>query len=119
MGDGRPCRSRHASKIGRITASPNQIDYLAAELRGTRAMGFQPWDIFRSSVWGVHEIGTASLRLYLMGLNLSNRQNGLAAQTPEAMLQGEGEADKAHVVAGHEGRLDRDGRTGAAGSLPQ
>src|SRR4051812_43974753 len=64
------------------------------------------------------------LRLYLMGLNLSNRQiaqeldlcvsdvqamtealrQGLAAKLPPVVLRGEVEIDEAHVVAGHKGR---------------
>src|SRR3954467_8352489 len=64
------------------------------------------------------------LCLYLMGLNLSNRQiaqelglsqpdvqlmteqlrHGLAARLPAATLEGEVEIDEVHVVAGHEGR---------------
>src|SRR3954462_7138452 len=63
------------------------------------------------------------LCLYVMGLNLSNQQiakelglndvdvqerashlrEGLVAKVPEAMLDGEVEADEAYVVAGHKG----------------
>jgi transposase-like protein len=64
------------------------------------------------------------LRLYFMGLNLSNRQiareldlsqpdvqlmteqlrRGLAAQIPAARLEGEVEIDQGYVVAGHKGQ---------------
>src|SRR5215210_8413419 len=64
------------------------------------------------------------LCLYLMGLNLSNRQiarelglspsdvqamteqlrNGLVAKAPEVRLEGEVEVDEVYVVAGHKGR---------------
>jgi transposase-like protein len=64
------------------------------------------------------------LCLYLMGLNLSNRQiaqelglsgsdaqvmteqlrRGLAAKTPPAALEGEVEIDEVYVVAGHKGQ---------------
>src|SRR5947209_10908389 len=64
------------------------------------------------------------LCLYLMGLNLSNRQialelelspsdaqamteqlrRGLVARTPEARLEGEVEVDEVYVVAGHKGQ---------------
>jgi transposase-like protein len=64
------------------------------------------------------------LCLYFMGLNLSNRQIalelgldasdvqtmteqlrcGLAAKTPEVMLEGEVEIDEVYVVAGHKGQ---------------
>jgi transposase-like protein len=79
------------------------------------------------------------LCLYFMGLNLSNRQiaaelglaisdvqvmteqlrKGLAAKSPEVMLQGEVEIDEVYVVAGHKGQpsevAKRGGRDGAAG----
>src|SRR5271165_3873384 len=79
------------------------------------------------------------LCLYLMGLNLSNRQiaaelglgtsdvqamtehlrNGLVARTPAVKLQGEVEIDEVYVVAGHKGQpaevVKRGGRHGAAG----
>src|SRR3954470_12734983 len=78
------------------------------------------------------------LCLYLMGLNLSNRQialelglspsdvqamteqlrRGLVARTPEARLEGEVEVDEVYVVAGHKGQpaavAKRGDRGGAA-----
>src|SRR5918911_1512295 len=79
------------------------------------------------------------LCLYLMGLNLSNRQiaaelglsasdvqamtealrGGLVARTPEVTLAGEVEIDEVYVVAGHKGQpaavAKRGGAAGAAG----
>ena len=79
------------------------------------------------------------LCLYLMGLNLSNRQiaeelglsgadvqvmterlrHGLAARTPAATLEGEVEIDEVYVVAGHKGQpaavAKRGARADAAG----
>jgi transposase-like protein len=78
------------------------------------------------------------LCLYLMGLNLSNRQiadelglnpsdgqamtehlrDGLVARTPAVKLQGEVEIDEVYVVAGHKGQpaevAKRGGRDGVA-----
>src|SRR3982751_3337490 len=78
------------------------------------------------------------LCLYLMGLNLSNRQialelklspsdaqaiteqlrRGLVARTPKARLEGEVEIDEVYVVAGHKGQptavAKRGDRGGAA-----
>jgi transposase-like protein len=76
------------------------------------------------------------LCLYLMGLNLSNRQIareldlgetdvqamteqlrcGLAAKLPPARLEGEVEIDEAHVVAGHKGRPAAVAKGGARGA---
>ena len=79
------------------------------------------------------------LCLYLMGLNLSNRQialelglspsdaqamterlrRGLVAKTPAAQLEGEVEVDEVYVVAGHKGQpaavAKGGGRADAAG----
>ena len=79
------------------------------------------------------------LCLYLMGLNLSNRQiareldlgasdvqamtghlrQGLTAKLPPVRLEGEVEIDEVYVVAGHKGRPDavakKDARGDAAG----
>jgi len=75
------------------------------------------------------------LCLYLMGLNLSNRQiaeelglndsdvqamtehlrNGLVARTPAAKLQGEVEIDEVYVVAGHKGQPAEVAKRGARG----
>jgi transposase-like protein len=75
------------------------------------------------------------LCLYLMGLNLSNRQiaeelglndsdvqamtehlrNGLVARTQAAKLQGEVEIDEVYVVAGHKGQPAEVAKRGAGG----
>ena len=78
------------------------------------------------------------LCLYLMGLNLSNRQiarelvlgasdaqamtehlrQGLTAETPAVILDGEVEIDEVNVVAGHKGNpaaVAKQGASGAAG----
>ena len=73
--------------------------------------------------------------LYLMGLNLSNRQiaeeldlsgsdvqlmteqlrHGLAAKIPAATLEGEVEIDEVYVVAGHKGQPATVAKRGALG----
>ena len=75
------------------------------------------------------------LCLYLMGLNLSNRQiaeelglsgpdtqlmteqlrHGLAARTPAATLEGEVEIDEVYVVAGHKGQPAEVAKRGGSG----
>src|SRR6187455_2916074 len=75
------------------------------------------------------------LCLYLMGLNLSNRQialelklspsdaqamteqlrRGLVARIPEARLEGEVEIDEVYVVAGHKGQPAAVAKRGARG----
>jgi transposase-like protein len=77
------------------------------------------------------------LCLYLMGLNLSNRQiaqelglsgsdvqlmteqlrHGLAARMPAATLAGEVEIDEVYVVAGHKGRPASVAKRGASGGV--
>ena len=74
------------------------------------------------------------LCLYLMGLNLSNRQiareldpgvsdvqamteqlrQGLTARTPAVILDGAAEIDEVYVVAGHEGNPAAVAKRGAA-----
>jgi transposase-like protein len=76
------------------------------------------------------------LCLYLMGLNLSNRQlagelglsvsdvqtmteqlcRGLAAKTPAVELQGEVGIDEVYVVAGHKGQPDEVAKRGGSGA---
>ena len=77
------------------------------------------------------------LCLYLMGLNLSNRQialelglsasdvqamaeqlrHGLVARTPAATLEGEVEIDEVYVVAGHKGQPAEVAKRGASGAV--
>jgi len=116
--DTQPCRQRYRCK-----ACSGRFD----DLTGTVLAGHhQPL-----RVW--------VLCLYLMGLNLSNRQialelgldasdvqamteqlrRGLAAKTPAVQLTGEVEIDEVYVVAGHKGQpaavAKRGGSDGAAG----
>ena len=76
------------------------------------------------------------LCLYLMGLNLSNRQiakeldlgasdvqamtehlrQGLTAETPAVILDGEVEIDEVYVVAGHKGNPTAVAKKGASGA---
>jgi hypothetical protein len=96
-------------------------------------------DLTGTVLAGHHQpLRTWVLCLYLMGLNLSNRQiaeelglngsdvqtmteqlrSGLAAKTPTAPLAGEVEIDEVYVVAGHKGQpaavAKRGGSDGAA-----
>src|ERR687884_1230968 len=77
------------------------------------------------------------LCLYLMGLNLSNRQialelelspsdaqamteqlrRGLVARIPEARLEGEVEIDEVYVVAGHKGQPTAVAKRGGSGGV--
>jgi transposase-like protein len=116
--DTQPCRQRYRCK-----ACGGRFD----DLTGTVLAGHhQPL-----RVW--------VLCLYLMGLNLSNRQiamelgldasdvqamteqlrDGLVARAPAVELQGEVEVDEVYVVAGHKGQpaevAKRGGRADAAG----
>jgi len=97
-------------------------------------------DLTNTALAGHHQpLRVWVLCLYLMGLNLSNRQiaaelglshsdvqamtehlrSGLAARTPPAKLEGEVEIDEVYVVAGHKGQpaevAKRGGRDAAAG----
>jgi len=116
--DTQPCRQRYRCK-----ACAGRFD----DLTGTVLAGHHR----PLRVW--------VLCLYLMGLNLSNRQialelgldtsdtqamteqlrRGLAAKVPEVELHGEVEIDEVYVVAGHKGQLaavaKRGGAHGAAG----
>src|SRR5918997_1807527 len=120
--DGRDDRQLHRQRY-RCTTCGSRFD----DLTGTVLAGHhQPL-----RVW--------VLCLYLMGLNLSNRQiaqeldlsqsdvqrmteqlrTGLVARTPPVRLEGEVEVDEAYVVAGHKGQpaavAKRGGSAGAAG----
>src|SRR5881227_2528433 len=90
-----------------------------------KACGARFDDLTGTALAGHHQpLRVWVLCLYLMGLNLSNRQiarelglsqpdvqlmteqlrHGLAANTPAATLEGEVEIDEVYVVAGHKGR---------------
>ena len=114
--DTQPCRQRYRCK-----ACASRFD----DLTGTVLAGHhQPL-----RVW--------VLCLYLMGLNLSNRQialelglsasdvqamaeqlrHGLVARTPAATLEGEVEIDEVYVVAGHKGQPAEVAKRGASGAV--
>jgi len=114
--DTQPCRQRYRCK-----ACGGRFD----DLTGTVLAGHhQPL-----RVW--------VLCLYLMGLNLSNRQialelglsasdvqtmaeqlrHGLVARTPPATLEGEVEIDEVYVVAGHKGQPTEVAKGGASGAV--
>ena len=113
------CGSASVARHGRDDSQPHRQRYRCAacgarfdDLTGTALAG-HPRPL---RVW--------VLCLYLMGLNLSNRQiaqelglsqpdvqlmteqlrHGLAAKLPPARLEGEVEIDEVYVVAGHKGR---------------
>jgi transposase-like protein len=113
--DTQPCRQRYRCK-----ACASRFD----DLTGTVLAGHhQPL-----RVW--------VLCLYLMGLNLSNRQialelglsasdvqamaeqlrHGLVARTPAATLEGEVEIDEVYVVAGHKGQPAAVAKGGGSGA---
>ena len=113
--DTQPCRQRYRCK-----ACAGRFD----DLTGTVLAGHhQPL-----RVW--------VLCLYLMGLNLSNRQialelgldasdvqamteqlrSGLVAKTPVAELTGEVEIDEVYVVAGHKGQPEQVVKRGGSGA---
>src|SRR3954453_11087582 len=101
--DRQPCRQRYRCK-----ACAGRFDDLTGTVLAGRHRPLRVW----------------VLCLYLMGLNLSNRQialelglcgsdvqvmteqlrHGLAAKLPPARLEGEVEIDEVYVVAGHKGR---------------
>jgi transposase-like protein len=101
--DTQPCRQRYQCK-----ACAGRFDDLTGTVLAGRHRPLRVW----------------VLCLYLMGLNLSNRQialelelspsdaqamtehlrRGLVARTPEARLAGEVEVDEVYVVAGHKGQ---------------
>jgi transposase-like protein len=114
--DTQPCRQRYRCK-----ACGSRFD----DLTGTVLAGHhQPL-----RVW--------VLCLYLMGLNLSNRQialelgldasdtqimteqlrHGLVAKTPAVELQGEVEIDEVYVVAGHKGQPAAVAKGGVLGAV--
>lgn len=128
------CDSAAVIRNGHDEGQPHRQRYLCKACSGR-------FDDLTASVLAGHH---QSLRvwvvcLYLMGLNLSNRQiaeelglgssdvqamtehlrHGLAARIPAAKLEGEVEIDEVYVVAGHKGQpaevAKRGGRDGAAG----
>ena len=112
------CGSSSVARHGRDDTQPHRQRYRCA------ACGARFDDLTGTALAGHHQpLRTWVLCLYLMGLNLSNRQiaqeldlsrpdvplmteqlrHGLAAPLPVVRLEGEVEVDEVHVAAGHEG----------------
>ena len=113
------CGSATVARHGRDDTQPHRQRYRCA------ACGARFDDLTGTVLAGHHQpLRVWVLCLYLMGLNLSNRQiaqeldlaeadvqamteqlrHGLAAKLPPARLEGEVEIDEVYVVAGHKGR---------------
>src|ERR671926_737727 len=112
------CGDAKVARDGRDDGQPHRQRYRCA------GCGARFDDLTGTVLAGHHRpLRVWVLCLYLMGLNLSNRQIareldlgetdvqamteqlrcGLAAKLPPARLEGEVEIDEIHVVAGHEG----------------
>ncbi len=132
--EGVRCPHCGAARVARDATQPHRQRYRCA------ACGARFDDLTGTVLAGHHEpLRTWVLCLYLMGLNLSNRQiaqelglagadaqlmterlrHGLAARIPAATLEGEVELDEVYVVAGHKGQpaavAKRGARAGVAG----
>ncbi len=125
------CGSASAARHGRDDTQPHRQRYRCA------ACGARFDDLTGTVLAGHHQpLRAWVLCLYLMGLNLSNRQiareldlgvsdvqlmteslrQGLAAGTPAVALDGEVEIDEAYVVAGRKGRPAAVAEKGAPGA---
>jgi transposase-like protein len=128
------CDSTAVIRNGHDEAKPHRQRYLCKVCHGR----FD--DLSGTVLAGHHQpLRVWVLCLYLMGLNLSNRQiaaelglatsdvqamteqlrHGLVARTPPVRLQGEVEIDEVYVVAGHKGQpaevIKRGGQDAVAG----
>jgi transposase-like protein len=128
------CRSASVARHGRDDTQPHRQRYRCA------ACGARFDDLTGTVLAGHHRpLRVWVLCLYLMGLNLSNRQiareldlgetdvqamteqlrHGLAAKLPPARLEGAVEIDEVYVVAGHKGQpaavAKKGGRAAAGG----
>jgi transposase-like protein len=113
------CESASVARHGRDEARPHRQRYRCA------GCGARFDDLTGTALAGRHQpLRVWVLCLYLMGLNLSNRQiareldlatsdvqamtehlrQGLTARLPPVRLEGEVEIDEVYVVAGHKGR---------------
>src|SRR4051795_4789601 len=113
------CRSASVARHGRDDTQPHRQRYRCA------ACGARFDDLTGMALAGHHQpLRVWVLCLYLMGLNLSNRQiaqeldlgvsdvqamtealrQGLTARLPPVRLEGEVEIDEVYVVAGHKGQ---------------
>jgi transposase-like protein len=125
------CGRAAVIRNGHDETQPHRQRYLCKACRGR----FD--DLTGTALAGHHQpLRVWVLCLYLMGLNLSNRQiaeelglngsdvqamtehlrNGLAARTPAAKLQGAVEIDEVYVVAGHKGQPAEVAKRGARGA---
>jgi len=128
------CEGTSVARDGRDDTQPHRQRYRCA------GCGARFDDLTGTVLAGHHQpLRVWVLCLYLMGLNLSNRQiaqeldlgasdvqamtghlrQGLTAKLPPVRLEGEVEIDEVYVVAGHKGRPDavakKDARGDAAG----
>src|SRR3954467_6997155 len=127
------CGSASVARHGRDDVQPHRQRYRCA------GCGARFDDLTGTVLAGHHQpLRVWVLCLYLMGLNLSNRQiameldlgtsdvqamtevlrRGLTARTPAVILDGEIEIDEVYVVAGHKGNpaaVAKKGAPGAAG----
>jgi transposase-like protein len=127
------CESASVARHGRDEAQPHRQRYRCA------GCGARFDDLTGTALAGHHQpLRVWVLCLYLMGLNLSNRQiaqeldlgvsdvqamtehlrQGLTARLPPVRLEGEVEIDEVYVVAGHKGQpaaVAKGGARGAAG----
>src|SRR5829696_155791 len=124
------CGSAATARDGRDETQPQRQRYRC------RTCGGRFDDLTGTVLAGHHQpLRVWVLCLYLMGLNLSNRQiaqelglgasdvqamtealrGGLAAKTPAARLAGEVEIDGVYVVAGHKGQPGAVAKGGVSG----
>src|SRR3954452_23870681 len=132
---GARCPSRGSASVarhGRDDTRPHRQRYRCA------ACGARFDDLTGTVLAGHHQpLRVRVLCLYLMGLNLSNRQTarelglsqpdvqlmterlrqGLAARLPPARLEGAVEIDEVYVVAGHKGRPADVAKGGGSGGV--
>ena len=125
------CESAAAARHGRDDTQPHRQRYRCA------ACGARFDDLTGTALAGHHRpLRVWVLCLYLMGLNLSNRQiakeldlgasdvqamtehlrQGLTAETPAVILDGEVEIDEVYAVAGHKGNPTAVAKKGASGA---
>ena len=124
------CGSSSAARYGRDATQPHRQRYRCS------ACGTRFDDLTGTVLAGHHQpLRVWVLCLYLMGLNLSNRQiareldlgvsdaqamtevlrRGLTARAPAVVLDGEIEIDEVYVVAGHKGNPAAVAKRGASG----
>jgi transposase-like protein len=122
------CEAANVARDGRDDAQPHRQRYRCV------GCGARFDDLTGTVLAGRHRpLRLRVLCLYLMGLNLSNRQiareldlgvsdvqamtealrQGLTAKLPPVVLQGEVEIDEVYVVAGHKGNLAAVAKGGA------